>query len=86
MESIYPDHLKTECSTQESVKPADKDQCLKCCGEKVNKFGKKCKKCNGTGFIKTQLRDKLKEQLKASISEYVNTDECKQFIAQQIEN
>lgn len=46
--------------------------CFKCVGEKFNKRGKPCKKCNGTGLIRSNEIAQVISVVRGEIKEYCN--------------
>lgn len=61
-----------ECIEGETV------NCFKCDGKKVNKKGKECKKCNGTGLFSFNGSESLVKAVRDEISVFC-TDQFKQM-------
>ena len=49
-------------------------ECFKCDGSKVNKRGKPCKKCNGTGKLKEKFFSDLHKILEEEVAKYCSTE------------
>jgi len=49
-------------------------ECFKCDGSKVNKKGKPCKKCNGTGKLKEKFFSDLQKILQEEVHKYCSTE------------
>jgi DnaJ-class molecular chaperone len=66
----------TEKQNQTKVEEADGKfpECFKCDGSKINKKGKTCKKCGGTGKLKEKFFSDLQKILEEEVHKYCSTE------------
>jgi len=56
---------------------SDQVQCLACNGRKINKKGKPCKKCTGTGFMNLSLKKFIEKTIQKAIQEALSHENAK---------
>ena len=83
--SIFPDMDKVDEKEQNDEDGAVVE-CWKCDGTKLNKKGTKpCKKCKGTGFVKTSFKGDLQKLLAEEVRKFVNSEDHIKYMKDLVE-